>query len=92
MPIYEYACSGCGNVTEVRQGFSDPPLDKCQQCSGQLQRLISQTAFHLKGSGWYVTDYSKKASSGACGAASACETKCETKKTSECTSCKSDSD
>jgi predicted nucleic acid-binding Zn ribbon protein len=25
-----------------------------------MKRLISQSAFHLKGSGWYVTDYARK--------------------------------
>jgi putative FmdB family regulatory protein len=60
MPIYEYRCSRCGNVEEAIQRFSDRPLTKCKHCSGKLHKLISQSAFHLKGSGWYVTDYANK--------------------------------
>jgi len=60
MPIYEYECSKCGHVEEVLQKFSDKPLSKCSLCSGKLRKLMSQSTFHLKGSGWYVTDYAKK--------------------------------
>ncbi|MFZ7128157.1 MAG: FmdB family zinc ribbon protein [Desulfobacterales bacterium] len=62
MPIYEYECEKCGNVKEVLQNFSDKPLTKCPHCSGKMHKLISQSSFHLKGSGWYVTDYAKKSS------------------------------
>lgn len=60
MPIYEYECTKCHAVEEVLQKFSDKPLKKCRHCSGKLQKLISQNSFHLKGTGWYVTDYSNK--------------------------------
>ena len=60
MPIYEYGCTQCGNVEEVFQRITERPLSKCSQCSGKLQKLISQITFHLKGSGWYVTDYANK--------------------------------
>lgn len=60
MPIYEYQCSKCGSITEVLQNFSDKPQSKCDQCGGKMSKLISQSTFHLKGSGWYVTDYANK--------------------------------
>ena len=60
MPIYEYECEQCGQVEEILQKFSDKPLAVCKTCSGKLHRLISQSAFHLKGSGWYVTDYASR--------------------------------
>lgn len=63
MPLYEYECTKCGKVEEAFQRFSDKPLSKCRHCSGKLQKLISQSAFHLKGSGWYVTDYANKSKS-----------------------------
>jgi putative FmdB family regulatory protein len=65
MPLYEYQCMKCGAIEEAIQKFSDPPLGTCRQCSGKLNRLISQSSFHLKGTGWYVTDYSKKSASAA---------------------------
>ncbi len=60
MPIYEYECTRCGTIEEVFQKFSDKPLQKCKHCKGKLHRLISQSSFHLKGTGWYVTDYANK--------------------------------
>jgi len=58
MPIYEYQCESCGKVVEVFQKFSDAPVTKCS-CGGRLKKLISLNSFHLKGSGWYVTDYGR---------------------------------
>lgn len=60
MPIYEYECKKCGEVIEEFQNFSDKPLKKHKECGGKLERLISLSAFHLKGSGWYDTEYGKK--------------------------------
>ena len=59
MPIYEYECEKCGKIIEVMQKFSDAPLSECE-CHGSLRKLISSSSFHLKGSGWYVTDYKGK--------------------------------
>ena len=60
MPIYEYECTRCGRIEEVIQHFSDKPLKTCRTCSGKLHKLISRSSFHLKGTGWYVTDYAGK--------------------------------
>ena len=64
MPIYEYSCEKCGKVIENIQKFSDSPLEIHEDCGGELTKLISQSSFHLKGSGWYVTDYARKDSKG----------------------------
>jgi putative FmdB family regulatory protein len=60
MPIYEYKCTKCGKEFEVIQKFSDEPVTKCIHCSGKVEKLISQSSFHLKGTGWYATDYAAK--------------------------------
>jgi putative FmdB family regulatory protein len=52
----------CNNEFEMMQKFSDPPLEQCPSCSGQVHKLISRSAFHLKGSGWYATDYARQGS------------------------------
>ena len=65
MPIYEYECSKCGRIGEVLQKFSDKSLKKCKHCSGKLNKLISHSSFHLKGTGWYVTDYANKSRNSA---------------------------
>lgn len=57
MPIYEYVCQKCGHHLEVMQKMSDKPLTRCPECKGKLEKIISQTSFQLKGSGWYVSDY-----------------------------------
>jgi len=59
MPIYEYQCEHCGKQFEIFQKIADPPLTECRVCKGRLNKLISQCSFHLKGTGWYVTDYKK---------------------------------
>ena len=60
MPVYEYQCTACGQVEEAFQKISEAPLETCSKCQGRLTKLISQSSFHLKGSGWYVTDYGGK--------------------------------
>lgn len=59
MPIYEYRCAKCGDF-DVSQKITEAPLKKCPTCKGKVSKLISSPAFHLKGSGWYVTDYAGK--------------------------------
>lgn len=59
MPIYEYACGACGHAFEEWQKMSDPPVRTCPKCKKKkVDRLISQTAFQLKGGGWYADLYS----------------------------------
>jgi len=60
MPIYEYKCEKCGKEHEVMQKMTEKPLTVCESCGGRLKKLISNTSFVLKGSGWYVTDYADK--------------------------------
>lgn len=64
MPLYEYQCSKCGNVFEVRQKFSDEPVKVHENCGGDVVKLMSAPAFSFKGSGWYVTDYAGGGSKG----------------------------
>ncbi|MBI2963801.1 MAG: zinc ribbon domain-containing protein [Deltaproteobacteria bacterium] len=59
MPIYEYNCDQCGTF-ELSQRITDKPLRRCPTCKGKVRKLISNTSFQLKGSGWYVSDYAGK--------------------------------
>lgn len=73
MPIYEYKCGSCSHQFETIQKFSDEPLTECPACGAHtLKKLVSAAAFHLKGSGWYATDFknSGKKENGATGTAS----------------------
>ena len=59
MAIYEYLCEKCGQF-EVNQKITDKSLKRCPTCDGKVKKLISLSSFQLKGSGWYLTDYSRK--------------------------------
>ena len=65
MPLYEYKCASCGKTFEVIQKFADEPLTIHPECGGEVVRLFSAPAFHLKGTGWYATDYAKKSNGGS---------------------------
>ncbi len=73
MPMYEYKCDDCGVIFEVMQKFSDAPLTKCTSCGGGVKKQISQTAFSLKGGGWYQQGYSGGAAAPACSSGSGSE-------------------
>jgi putative FmdB family regulatory protein len=61
MPIYEYQCAACGHQLEAMQKMSEEPLKDCPEChKPALSKLVSAAGFQLKGTGWYVTDYSAK--------------------------------
>lgn len=61
MPIYEYTCEKCGHRLEAIQKFSDPLLTDCPECKEPaLKKQISASAFQLKGTGWYATDFRDK--------------------------------
>ncbi len=60
MPIYEYKCSECDSRFEKMRKVSDPPLQVCENCGGNLEKQWSLSGFQFKGEGWYVTDYAGK--------------------------------
>jgi putative FmdB family regulatory protein len=64
MPLYDYKCTSCGKVTEVRHGFNESHTDPCPACGEKVQRVFSAAPIVFKGSGYYVTD-SRKSSAPA---------------------------
>ena len=73
MPIYAYKCSACGHEDDVMQKMSDAPLSTCPTCGqATYAKQLSAAGFHLKGSGYYTTDFKNSGSkpeapSPACG-------------------------
>jgi putative FmdB family regulatory protein len=63
MPLYDYQCSHCQQVVEVRHGFNDAYTEPCSACGGKLTRVINPAPIIFKGSGFYVTDSRKKEAS-----------------------------
>lgn len=63
MPTYQYECSSCDHSFEVMQSMSENRLKKCPKCGKlKLNRLIgSGSGIIFKGSGFYETDYKRKA-------------------------------
>ena len=85
MPIYEYECDKCGHAFEREQRMSDAPVKTCPKCKGRkVSKLISQTSFVLKGSGWYADGYSdpKKKTTGSDSDSSSDSSKSESSSTS----------
>lgn len=61
MPIYSYHCDSCSFSQDFLQELSAPPLKACPKCHAEtFHKTLTAPAFHLKGSGWYATDYKEK--------------------------------
>ena len=56
MPLYDYACTRCGRIYEVRHGFDDSYETPCEACGAPVRRVFSAAPVLFKGSGFYVTD------------------------------------
>jgi putative FmdB family regulatory protein len=78
MPVYEYQCKACHREFEYQQRMADPDKTTCEACGGELERLISRTAFQLKGSGWYKDLYSSSKPEAAKGGEAKTETAAKT--------------
>jgi putative FmdB family regulatory protein len=65
MPLYEYECTKCGHAFEMVQKAGAHGPKKCPKCEGPVRKLLSAPAIRFKGSGWYITDYARKAPGGA---------------------------
>ena len=70
MPLYEYRCERCSNEFEVLVRRSDTAIC-CPSCGGnEASKKVSRSSFHLKGTGWYASEYaSASAASAESGAA-----------------------
>ena len=60
MPIYDYVCASCGQVTEVIHGIDAPAPRFCPVCGreGTLRKSIAAPTVLFKGSGWAKKDRS----------------------------------
>jgi len=76
LPIYEYRCKN-GHVFEVMQSMSDDPIEVCEVCGAQVERVFHPVAVHFKGSGFYTTDYGRNRSSASSDSGSKDESKAE---------------
>ena len=57
MPTYEYECTRCGLAFEEFKPMSAPKRQRCPECRGKVERLISGgTGILFKGSGFYIND------------------------------------
>lgn len=64
MPIYEYSCTACRRTFEKIQKVGARSLRKCEECGGKLEKLVSRSAFHLKGGGWFDSGYNSTSGGG----------------------------
>ena len=56
MPTYVYRCQTCGHQFELRQSFTDAPVQDCPRCASHVRRVLIPSAILFRGSGWYSTD------------------------------------
>ena len=60
MPIYAFACDGCGHRFDRLQKLSDADPIECPACGQpQVRRQLTAPQFRLAGGGWYETDFKK---------------------------------
>jgi putative FmdB family regulatory protein len=78
MPIYEYKCEN-DHVFDVMQKMSDDPLTTCIECGAPVRKVLQPVGISFKGSGFYSTDYSKKASKEPATSSSNGDSKSDTK-------------
>jgi putative FmdB family regulatory protein len=64
VPTYQYACTECGERTEVVQKFTDDALTTCATCGGKLRKVYSPVGIVFKGSGFYRTDSRNSSTAG----------------------------
>ncbi len=58
MPTYDYRCEHCGKF-QISQRITEPALETCPTCSGQVKRIISKNVgVMFKGKGFYCKDHS----------------------------------
>ena len=58
MPTYVYSCPKCGNRFDRFQRITEAPAATCDSCGeAECTRVITGGTFHLKGGGWYKSDY-----------------------------------
>lgn len=64
MPLYDYVCTKCGRVFEVRHGFDENYAKPCDACAAPVRRVFNPAPVLFKGSGFYVTDSRPSAAPG----------------------------
>jgi putative FmdB family regulatory protein len=67
MPMYEYECENCGTRFDRIQSINDEPVRQCPECAGAVHKVFHAAGLIFKGSGWYITDSRKAASSAVTG-------------------------
>jgi len=65
VPLYDYQCRKCNEVTEVRHGFKESFEGTCPACGGEMARVFNPAGIVFKGSGFYITDSRKGSDAGA---------------------------
>ena len=61
MPIYEFRCTECYEVSEEMLSFkSNQKTINCPVCGNRSEKIVSLGSFQLKGGGWCKDGYEKK--------------------------------
>ena len=61
MPIYTFVCEDCDHIFDRLMKIDETWMEPCPKCgANKIRKIIAPSNFHLKGTGWYKTDYKKK--------------------------------
>ena len=56
MAIYDYECTDCSMIFEVKRNLDDKSEVKCPGCKGKVRQIFSPTAIIFRGQSFYTTD------------------------------------
>lgn len=62
MALYDYQCTNsvCNHIEEINHKIADNSEHLCKKCDTIMKKMISASAFKLKGEGWYSSGFSSK--------------------------------
>ena len=84
MPTYQFRCPNGHDFDKFERKISDKTKAKCPECGKMAERQVSGgLGFHLKGSGFYATDYKGGKSEGGKTEKTKSESKSEAKSESK---------
>lgn len=60
MPVYDFKCSECSTVFEIKRSPKQRDDVHCPECESPAKRVFTPVGVVFKGSGFHTTDYRKQ--------------------------------
>jgi putative FmdB family regulatory protein len=59
MPLYSYQCEACAIERDEIQKSFESPAPTCEVCGQPMKRVMAESHFRLRGTGWTGSIYSR---------------------------------